>query len=169
MISATCFSTHDLGAVAAPSALARHPSRPPNSRRSWAASTGAAATGCLRAARFSRSRRRAPSRRYISAVSRCDLGAISPQDFYTDATCSGTSVHTRDANSYATANTMSCLQDEDATSTSFRCRADDKELTAKWCAIPTRSRAPAHRPTRVAHTPIAARLASAPRSCMPPK
>ena len=105
----------------------------------------------------------------ISAVSRRDLGAISPQDFYTDATCSGTAVHTRDVNGYATANAMSCLEDEDATSTSFSCRADAKELTAKWCAIPTRSRAPAHRPTRVAHTPIAARLASVPRSCMPPK
>ena len=63
------FHTHDLGVIAAPSALARRARRrPPNSRRSWATSTGAAATGCPRAVRPSRSRRRAPSRLYLGAT-----------------------------------------------------------------------------------------------------
>jgi len=108
---------------------------------------------------------------YILARPWRDLGAFSPQRIFTDATCSGTAVVTQNLFTYATANVAPCV-DEDAapmTKISFSCRADAKEVSAKWCAIPTPSRAPAHRPSRVAHVPVAARLASASRSCVPPE
>ena len=107
---------------------------------------------------------------YILARPWRDLGAFSPQRIYTDATCSGTAVFTQKRFTYATANVAPCVEDEaPMTKISFSCRADAKEVSAKWCAIPTPSRAPAHRPSRVAHVPVAARLASASRSCVPPE
>ena len=107
---------------------------------------------------------------YISARPRRDLGAFAPQSIYTDATCSGTAGYTQNLFTLSTPYVAACVEDEDPmTKVSFGCRADAKEVTVKWCAIPTRSRAPAHRPSRVAHVPVAARLPSASRSCVPPE